>query len=186
MPSHRLKTCANIRGEKQIMTADIRYIVKYHPRLVRKVANVLFYFAGLIILLLDLIWTPFKGLSPELQGLTIIYILPKIFWDMHVVAFFSIAFGSSLLLFKWRSGKIELYDDKLVINGSYYVSIWLNNMWEVDIRDLKYHKWCLKLDSNVDAVQIKFKTEKEFKDFSEKLIQLVEHVESIKLRVDLN
>jgi hypothetical protein len=158
------------------MKADIKYTVKYHSLPVKKVANVLFGIGGLIILLLDLIWTPFKGLTPELQALAIFYIIPDIFWDMHVIAFFSIALGMVLRLLRWRTGKIELTDDKLIIVGSYYVSIWLRNMWEVDFRA----KWKVRLDSNVDAVEIKFKTEKEFVDFSDKLIKLVSPIESVK------
>ena len=76
---------------------------------------------------------------------------------------------------------IKLTDDKLIIDGSYHVSIWLRNMWEVDIRDMKYHRWRIRLDSNVDAVQIKFRTEEEFEDFSEKLIKLTEQFENVKL-----
>ena len=163
------------------MTADIKYTVKYHARGVKKVANIMFGFGGLIILLLDLIWTPFKGLTPELQALTIIYIIPEIFWDMNSIAFLSIAIGFGLWLFRWRTGRIELTEDKLIIDGSYYVSIWLRNMWEVDIRDMQYHRWRIRLDSNVDAVQIKFRTEEEFEDFSEKLIKLTEQFENVKL-----
>jgi hypothetical protein len=164
------------------MTTDIKYTVKYHARPVKKVANIMFGFGGLIILLLDLIWTPFSTLTPELQALTIFYIIPEIFWDMNNIAFMSIAIGFGLWLFRWRTGKIELTDDKLKIHGSYLVSIWLKNMWSVEIQDVKFGRWRIRLDSNVDAVQIKFKTEKEFEDFSEKLIQLVGQVENIKLR----
>ncbi len=158
------------------MKADIKYTVKYHSLPVKKVANVLFGFGGLIILLLDLIWMPFKGLTPELQAFAMIYIIPDIFWDMHVIAFMSIALGFVFRLLRWRTGKIELTDEKLIIAGSYFVSIWLKNMWEVAFRD----KWKIKLDSNVDAVVIKFKTEKEFVEFSDKLIKLVAPIESVK------
>jgi len=34
----------------------------------------------------------------------------------------------------------------------------------------------------VDAIQVKFKTEGEFEDFSKKLVQRVEQVENIKLK----
>jgi len=168
------------------MTADIKYTVKYHARSVKKVANIMFGFGGLIILLLDLIWTPFSGLTPELQALTILYIIPEIFWDMNNVAFLSIAIGFGLWLFRWRTGKIELTDDKLIIKGSYYVSIWLRNMWEVDVRNMKFHRWIIRLDSNVDAVQIKFKTEEEFENFSEKLVRLVGQVENDKLKTTIS
>jgi len=164
------------------MTTEIKYTVKYHARPVKQVANVMLGFGGLIILLLDLIWTPLEGLTPDLQALAIFYFVPKIFWDMHNIAFLSLSIGFLLWLFRWRTGKIELTGDKLVIDGSYYVSIWLKNIWEVDIRDMKNHRWRIRLDSNVDAVQIKFKTEKEFENFSEKLIQLVGQVENIKLK----
>src|SRR5690349_7069768 len=100
---------------------------------------------------------------------------------MNNIAFLSIAIGFGLWLFRWRTGKIELTEDKLIIDGSYYVSIWLRNMWEVDIRDMKYHRWRIRLDSNVGAVQIKFRTEEEFEDFSEKLIKLTEQFENVKL-----
>jgi hypothetical protein len=162
--------------------AEIKYTVKYHARPLKKVANVLFGFAGLIIVLLDLIWTPFKSLTPDFQALAVLYIIPNLFWHFHAIALLSLALGGCLWLFRWRAGKIELTDDKLIIEGSYFVSIWLKNMWEVDIRDMQFHKWIVRLDSNVDAVQIKFKTEKEFEDFSEKLIHLVAQVENIKLK----
>jgi len=164
------------------MTTDIKYTVKYHARPVKKVANIMFGFGVLIILLLDLIWYPFSGQTPELQALTILYILPEIFWDMNNIAFLSIAIGFGLWLFRWRTGKIELTDEKLIIHGSYFVSIWLKNMWSVDIQDVTFARWKIRLDSNVDAVQVKFSTEKEFEEFSEKLIQLVGQVENIKLR----
>jgi hypothetical protein len=138
------------------MTTDIKYTVKYHARPVKKVANIMFGFGGLIILLLDLIWTPISTLTPELQALTIFYIIPEIFWDMNNIAFMSIAIGFGLWLFRWRTGKIELTEDKLKIHGSYLVSIWLKNMWSVDIQDVKFGRWRIRLDSNVDAVQIKF------------------------------
>lgn len=168
------------------MTADIKYTVKYHARPVKKVATMMFGFGGLIILLLDLIWMPFRGLIPEMQALTIIHIIPEIFWGMNTIAILSIAIGFGLWLFRWRAGKIELTDDKLIIEGSYDVSIWLRNMWEVDIRDMKYHRWRIRLDSNVGAVQIKFRTEQEFEDFSEKLVQLVEQVENINFKLRHN
>jgi len=164
------------------MTADIKYIVKYHARPVRKVAGVLFGFGVLIIVLLDLIWAPFNGLTPELQALAILHILPDIFWDMNNIAMLCIVTGFGFWLLRWRTGKIELTEDKLVIQGSYPISIWLRNMWEADVRDMKYRHWIIRIDSNVDAVQVKFKTEREFEEFSEKLVQFVGQVENIKLK----
>jgi hypothetical protein len=164
------------------MTADIKYTVKYHALPTKKIANIMFGFGGLIILLFDLIWTPFSGLTPELQVLTILYIIPEIFWDMNNIAFLSLAIGFGLWLFRWRTGKIQLTNEKIIIDGSYHVSIWLKNMWEVDIRDMKYQRWSIRLDSNVDAVQIKFRTGKEFEEFSEKIIQLAGQVENIKIK----
>jgi hypothetical protein len=164
------------------MTAEIKYTVKYHARPIKKVANVLLGFAGLIILLLDLIWTPFKSLTPDLQALVAFYIMPQLFWDMNCIALLSMALGFGLWLFRWRTGKIELTDEKLIINGSYFVSIWLRNMWEVEVRDLIYNRWWIRLDSKTDAVQIRFRTEKEWQDFSDKLVSLVGHVENIKLK----
>jgi len=158
------------------MKADIKYTVRHHSLPVRNLANVLFGFGGLLILLLDLIWMPFKGLTPELQAFAIVHIIPDIFLDIHVMAFVSIASGFVLRLLRWRTGKIELTDEKLIIAGSYYVSIWLKNMWEVDFRA----KRKIRLDSNVDAVEIKFRTEKEFVDFSDRLIKLVAPIESVK------
>jgi len=55
-------------------------------------------------------------------------------------------------------------------------------MSEVDVLDMKYHKWIIRLDSNVDAVQVKFSTEEEFENFSLKLVQLVGQVEHIKVK----
>jgi len=164
------------------MTADIKYTVKHHARSVKKVATVLFISGVLIFVLLDLIWAPFKGLVPEMQAFAMIYIIPEIFWDLHGVAFFCIVIGSGLWLLRWRTGKIELTDDKLTIIGSYYVSIWLKNMWEVDVRELKHLRRIIRLDSNVDAVQIKFKTQNEFESFREKLLLLEEYVENIKIK----
>ena len=165
------------------MTADIKYTVKYHARPVRKVANVMFGFGGLIILLLDIIWIPFSGLSPELKAFALFQIIPQIFWDMNNIAILSLAVGFALWLFRWRRGKIELTDDKLIIDGSYYVSIWLKNMWEVEVGDMKFHRWIIRLDSNVDAVQVKFATEEEFEQFSEKLVQLVGQIDNLKLKM---
>ncbi len=164
------------------MTADVKYTVKYHARPVKKVAHVLFGFAVLIFFLFDLIWTPFKGLTPDMQALTMYSIIPDIFFDMNNIAILCFVIGFGLTFFKWRTGKIELTNDKLIIEGSYHVSIWLKNMWEVDVRDMKYHRWTIRLDSNVDAVQVKFKTEKEFEDFSEKLVSLVGQFETVKLK----
>lgn len=164
------------------MTADIKYTVKYHARPAKKVAHVLFSFAVLIFVLFDLIWTPFKGLTPDMQALTMFYIIPDIFFGMNNIAILCVLVGLGLMLFKWRQGRVELTDDKLIIDGSYQVSIWLRNMWEVDVRDMKYQRWTIRLDSNVDAVQIKFKNEKEFEDFSEKLISLVGQFETVKLK----
>ncbi|MBS1507081.1 MAG: hypothetical protein JSS79_10585 [Bacteroidetes bacterium] len=167
------------------MTADIKYTVKYHARPVKKVAYILFGFAALIFFLFDLIWTPFKGLTPDMQALTIFYIIPDIFLDINNIAILCIMIGLGLMLFKWRTGKVELTDEKLIIEGSYQVSIWLRNMWEVDVRDMKYHRRTIRFDSNVDAVQIKFKTKKEFEDFSEKLVSLVGRFEAVKLKTSI-
>jgi len=164
------------------MTTDIKYTVKYHARPVKKIADTIVGLGVLVILLLDLIWAPFSSLTPDLQSVAILRIIPEIFWDMNNIALLSIAIGFGLWLLRWRKGKIELTDDKLIIHGSYLVSIWLKNMWSVDIQDVKFGRWRIRLDSNVDAVQVKFRTEKEFEDFSEKLIQLVGQVENIKLR----
>jgi hypothetical protein len=164
------------------MTADIKYTVKYHPRLVKKVANVFFGVAAVIILLLDLIWAPFRGLTPEMQALAFSLIIPEIFWDMNIIAILSLTIGFVLRRFRWRSGKIELTGEKLIIDGSYYVSIWLKNMWEVDVQDTQFHGKQIRLNSNVDAVLIKFDTEQEFEDFGETLIQHVALVENIKLK----
>ena len=164
------------------MTAEIKYTVKYHARPVKKIANVFFYFTALLIVLLDLIWTPFKSLTPDLQALAIFYIIPRIYWDFHIIAIISAIIGSGLWLFRWRKGRVELTDEKLIITGSYLVSIWLKKLWVVDVRDYKYNRWRIRLDSNVDAVQIKFRTEKEFEDFSEKLVKLVGHLENIKFQ----
>lgn len=167
------------------MTADVKYTVKYHARPIKKVANVFFFFAGLVIILLDLIWTPFKGLTPGLQALVIFYIIPEIFWDFHMIAFLCIGIGACLWIFRWRTGKLELTDEKLIINGSYDVSIWLRNMWEVDLVYTRFTPWSMRLDSNVDAVQIKFKTKQEFERFSGKLLQLVDKVDNILLKTSV-
>ena len=172
--------CAQPADKK--MTAEIKYTVKYHARPIKKIANVFFYFAVILFVLLDLIWTPLKSLTPDLQALVIFYFIPRLYWDFHFIAIISAIIGSVLWLFRWRKGKIELTDEKLVIDGSYIVSIWLKNLWVVDVRDYKYNRWRIRIDSNVDAVQVKFRTEKEFEDFSEKLVGLVGHVENIKLR----
>jgi hypothetical protein len=164
------------------MTAKIKYTVKYHARPVKKVASILLGFGALIIVLLDLIWAPFSGLTPELQALAILHILPEIFWDLNNIAILCIITGFGLWQLRWRAGKIELTEDKLVIQGSYPVSIWVRNMWEIDIRDMKYRRGIIRIDSNVDALQLKFKTEREFEDFSEKLVQRTEQVENIKLK----
>jgi hypothetical protein len=163
------------------MTADIKYIVKYHPIPVKKVANVFLGFAGLIIGLLYLLWIPLTNLRGPQYGAVLDFI-PRMFWDMHFIAFICMAIWLGLRLFRWRRGKIELNEEKITIDGSYYVSISLSNMWEVDIRNVEHHRWCIRLDSKTDAVQIKFKSEKEFESFSEKLVQLVGHVENIKLK----
>jgi hypothetical protein len=166
------KRCAQPGKEKKTMTADIKYTVKHHPLFVKKVASLLAIFGGLIILLLEFLWANFTW-----ETLAISLIIPDIFSTMNIMGILSIVIGFTVrLVFKWRTGKIELTDDKLIINGSYYVSIWLKNMWEVDFRA----KWRIRLDSNVDAVEIRFKTEKEFVDFSDKLIQLVAHFENVK------
>lgn len=164
------------------MTTKVKYTVKYHPRPVKKIATVFFSCAAIIIFLLDLIWTPFKSLTPDLQALTIFYLLPEMYFHLHIIAFLSMLIGFGLWIFRWRSGTIELTEEKLVINGSYHVSIWLKNMWEVDVRDYKYNRWRILLDSNVDAVQVKFRAEKEFEEFSERLVRLVGQVDNVKFK----
>jgi hypothetical protein len=164
------------------MTAEIKYTVKYHARPIKKIGNVFIGFAVLLIVLLDLVWTPLEGLTSDMQALAIFYIIPQIFWDLNNIAIACLAIGFGLWLLRWRKGKIELTNEKLIIEGSYFVSIWLKNMWAVDVRDYKYNRWRIRLDSSVDAVQIKFRTEREFEDFSEKLVGLVGHVENIKLK----
>ncbi len=94
----------------------------------------------------------------------------------------NLAVGIGLWLFRWRLGKIELTEEKLIIDGSYPATIRLLNMWEVDIRDFNYERFRIRLDSKTDAVQIKFRTEKEFEDFSLRLIELVGNVENIKIK----
>jgi hypothetical protein len=168
------------------MTANVKYTVKYHARGVKKVANILFGFAVLLIALLTLIWAPLEVLPPELQALAILYIMPKLFWDFHNIAFLSLVLGGCLWLFRWRTGKIQLTDEKLMIEGSYKVSIWLKNMWEVDLCYTSFSRWRIRLDSNVDAIQIKFSTKEEFENFSKKLLQLVEEVENIKIKTSVS
>lgn len=163
------------------MTARIKYTVKYHPRQIKKVAKVLFVLAVLLLLICNLIWVPFSSLPLDMQALSLVYILPKILFDLTNVALLAMSVSGILWLFKWRSGEIELTDDRLIIHGSYYVSIWYENMWEVNVRDFSYHRRRIMLDSNTDAVHIKFRTEEEFQNISEKLIQLVGHIENIKL-----
>lgn len=164
------------------MKADIKYTVRHHATPVKKIAYVLFYFAVILIVLLDLVWTPFKSLTPEMQALAVIYVLPKLYFDLHFIAILCGIIGFLLWLLRWRNGKIEITEDKLIINGSYNVSIWLRNMWEVDVRDYNYNRWRIRIDSKTDAIQIKFKTEREFEDFSEKLVKLVCHVENIRFK----
>jgi hypothetical protein len=55
-------------------------------------------------------------------------------------------------------------------------------MWEVDIRDFKYARYRIRLDSKTDAVQLKFRNEKEFEDFSLQLIELAGNVENVKMK----
>lgn len=164
------------------MTAAIKYTVKYHATRAKKAATVLFGFGGVIILLLDLIWTPFRGLTPEFQALALTYIIPNIFWYMNMIAILSVLIGLVLLRFKWRSGKLSLTDEKLIIDGSYYVSIWLKNLWEVEIRDMGDHR-TIRVDSNVDAVQMAFDSGEEFEGFSEKLVAIAGQIENIRLKI---
>lgn len=160
------------------MIADIKYTVKYHSLLTRKIGMFLCSFGVIVIVLLDLIWTPFRGMIPELQALLIMLIIPKFFWHLHLIALLSMVLGGCFLLLRWRTGKLEITDEKLFIYGSYNVSIWLKNIWEIDFLP----KWKIRLDSNVDAIEINFKTEREFKLFSERLIQVIEQFDSIKIK----
>lgn len=154
------------------MTADIKYTVKHHPRRIKKVATAVAVFGFVIIFLLDFAWGYFQW-----ETLGVYLLIPTTFSAMNVIGFVSMAIGLGLrMLLKWRTGRIELRDDQLIIEGSYRVSIWLRNMWEVDFRA----KWIIRLDSNVDALEIKFNTEEEFVDFSDKLIKLVAPIEHIK------
>lgn len=171
--------CAQPKGRKQTMTADIQYTVKYHPRPVKKVAHVLFLLGGLIIMLLDVILPKvIPGLTPTIFPRTI----NEVFWGANAIAILCLVIGFVLRSFRWRTGKLELTNEKLMINGSYSISIWPKNMWEVDIREVKFHRWTVRLDSNVDTVQIKFRTDNEFDTFVEKLLQLVEQVENVKIK----
>jgi len=90
-----------------------------------------------------------------------------------------------LWLFRWRTGKIELTDEKLIIEGSYLTSFWLRNMQEVDIRDLEwaFHRWRIRLHSQTDAVEIKFRSEKEFENFSEKLVKVVGQFDNVQVKI---
>jgi hypothetical protein len=155
------------------VTADIKYIVRYHPTTIKKVAASL---AGVgTLILIPTTW--------YLAHISLTTTLNYLVLFLAVSAMISLAIGLILLPFRWRQGKIELTDDKLIIDGSYHVSIRLTNMLEVDVRNLKYSRWGLRLDSKTDAVQIKFRTEKEFESFSERLVQLVGQVEKIKLKI---
>lgn len=167
------------------MTANIKYIVKYHPRPIRKVARVLFTFTFLVFLLDYLVFLLFSQLPPDLQVFAILYFIPKIFSDLTNVALMVLLLGLALYAFKWRKGKIEITEDKLMIHGAYYVSIWLKNMWSVDVRDSQHLRRRIKLDSNVDAVHIKFRNQEEFKRFSESIINAVKQVENIKISTNL-
>lgn len=166
------------------MTAEIKYTVKHHPVLMKKVANVFLVISGLIILLLDFVYSPTKSLTPDMKALVIVELLPSIFWHLHILAIICALLGAGLWRLKWRRGKLELTNEKLLIAGSYVVSIWLKNLWEVEVRDWKYHRWTILVDSNVDAVQMKFKTEAEFEKFSRRLISLASQFETIKLKYD--
>jgi hypothetical protein len=157
--------------------ADIKYTVKHHPRLIKKLATALAMLGGSAIVLLDLAWVCFKWAT-----LAIVIAMPGLFLAVNVIGILTIVIGFVMrTLLKWRPGKIELNDDQLIIEGSYRVSIWLRNLWEVDVRDTSYRR-VINLDSNVDAVQIKFKTEQEFEAFSEKLIVSAEQGDNIKIK----
>ncbi len=136
----------------------------------------------LVFFICDLMWYPFRNAIPEMQALALFYIMPKIFWDLNNIAVLHLVVGFGLWLFRWRSGNIELTDDKLIIDGSYPVIIKVVNMWEVDIRDFKYERFRIRLDSKTDAVQLKFRTEKEFETFSLRLIELAGNVDNIKMK----
>lgn len=79
-------------------------------------------------------------------------------------------------LLRWRTGTLELTEEKLIIAGSYHVSIRLKNIWKVDFNP----KWKVRLDSNVDAVDIKFRNEKQYVAFTDKLIKQTVQFDTIR------
>lgn len=158
------------------MTAEIRYTVKYHSLPVKKISNVVIFIGVIILVLLDLIWLPFGALSPEMQVLASLVIIPKIYWKLHLLAFLFLAVGGCVRLLRWRTGTLELTEEKLIIAGSYHVSIWLKNIWKIDFNP----KWKVRLDSNVDAVDIKFRNEKEYVAFTDKLIKQTVQFDTIR------
>lgn len=162
------------------MIANVKYTVKYYPRPIRQVAKTLFLFSGFLFLPTILVLIPVQNQILELKIL-LYYLLPTVFYHLENIAVMILLVGGFLWLFKWRRGVLELTNEKIMIRGSLDVSIWLKNMWEVDVRNWEWQRRIIRLDSNVFAVEIKFKTEKDFECFSEKLIDLVEDVENIRI-----
>jgi hypothetical protein len=101
------------------------------------------------------------------------YLVPDVFWDFFNIAMISVAIGFGLTLFKWRYGKLELTDEKLIIEGSYRVSIWLKNIWTVEFIDTGRLKGTIRIDSNVDAVQIRFRSLPEYQEFTDQFIDML-------------
>jgi hypothetical protein len=155
------------------MVRKIKYTVKHHPRSVKKIAHVLFLFAVIIGILFGGYLSLFNSLSPELQILAMAYLVPDVFWDFFNIAMISVAIGFGLTLFKWRYGKLELTDEKLIIEGSYRVSIWLKNIWTVEFIDTGRLKGTIRIDSNVDAVQIRFRSLPEYQEFTDQFIDML-------------
>lgn len=164
------------------MTIKIKYTVKYYPRATRKVAETLFLFSAVVLFLLGLVLAPTESLPLELK-LLVYLLLSDIFYDLLNVSVIILAVGWGLWLFRWRSGLLALTSEKLTIEGSKDVSIWLKNMWEVDIRNLYGNRWIVRLDSNVYAVQIKFKDKNEFTHFVELLVDHVNSFDNERLRI---
>jgi hypothetical protein len=89
--------------------------------------------------------------------------------------------GSCLRYLRWRRGTIELIEEKLVIEGSYDVSIWLRNMWTINFLDNSLVRRVVRIDSKTDAVQIKFTSEQAFATFAEELVKRLDPHENAKI-----
>lgn len=131
----------------------------------------------------NLIYTPFKALPLELQVFALAEFIPRIIFDFDFLAAAILILGLILIPLKWRKGKISLGMDKIKIEGSVAIALLIERLRDVDVFDANHGvKRTVHLTSDTDKIKLKFRNKVDFESFSTRLVELAGQSENVNLK----